>query len=829
MRKRYPVIVATMLLLLAGYELAVGAITNFTNANFTEREAIALEDTATIWIGSRGGVVRWDLNSGLYTKYTTEEGLPSNLVMAIAVEDGRAVWFGTNFGICRYDGSSWITYTTSDGLADNYTESLAFDSNGTLWAGTGQGVSSFDGSTWTTYSSGVGAPAGLVRDIAISDASAVTDGYWFATFSQGLFHFDGASTWTNYTPANTGNDVPSDRLNAVEADAAGNIWFATWPPAQGGVTMYDGTNWNHYYSSDGLVSNNILDIHFDQDGYGWFGAVLGVSRFDGGSGWTTYSENDGLPADWVHAITSGNDGKTYLGTIKGLSAKDGSSYTAYMTNDLFSGGDFLDIAVDLSGKVWFATYFGGVWSFDGTGWQNYTEEDGLAGDWVRSIGIDLDNSKWFGANTFSNLGVTHYDENTNPWTIYNTGDGLVHNRVDAITIDGAGNKWFGTPGGASKFDGSNWTSYTTANGLVNNTIRAVAADEQDNIWFATGGGVSFYDVSSDTWTNYTTGDGLPSDNVSDIGVDPVGNVWISTLGYGAAVFDGSTWTTYTYLDGLAGDYVRNLAIDIFGNVWFTTYYYGVSKFNGSHWTTYSWYADGLGSKDYRVIASDKYGNIWLGGFGDATITLIGSLPSGELQDIITYIENMSPSHFDKKAHQKALVNQLKSLLKQLDGINPNAAVARLSNLIDKAEKWITDPVDQLKVLTVLNGLIDYYEAQDAPGKGKGKGAKLAGTETGALSLPRAFALAQNSPNPFNPATTITYSIPEGTQGLVTLKIFDLRGRVIRTLVNAELPSGSYKVLWDGTKDSGWVAASGVYFYRLQAGEFTQTRKMVLLK
>ena len=100
---------------------------------------------------------------------------------------------------------------------------------------------------------------------------------------------------------------------------------------------------------------------------------------------------------------------------------------------------------------------------------------------------------------------------------------------------------------------------------------------------------------------------------------------------------------------------------------------------------------------------------------------------------------------------------------------------------------------------------------------------------GKASLPRAFALAQNFPNPFNPSTTISYSVPEGNTEQVSLKVYDLRGRLVKTLVTGAREAGNYNVFWDGTLESGGKAASGVYFYRLSAGDFTQTRKLVLLK
>jgi len=89
------------------------------------------------------------------------------------------------------------------------------------------------------------------------------------------------------------------------------------------------------------------------------------------------------------------------------------------------------------------------------------------------------------------------------------------------------------------------------------------------------------------------------------------------------------------------------------------------------------------------------------------------------------------------------------------------------------------------------------------------------------------SLGQNVPNPFNPTTTIPFSIAAPEH--VTLAIYDVAGRRVRTLVDEPRVARAYVVTWDGMNDSGQSVASGVYFFHLRAGQFTQTRKMVLLK
>jgi hypothetical protein len=90
-----------------------------------------------------------------------------------------------------------------------------------------------------------------------------------------------------------------------------------------------------------------------------------------------------------------------------------------------------------------------------------------------------------------------------------------------------------------------------------------------------------------------------------------------------------------------------------------------------------------------------------------------------------------------------------------------------------------------------------------------------------------YALAQNFTKPFNPSTTIAYSIASETD--VTLAIFDVQGKLVRTLVSDRQTPSNCRVTWGGTDNRDVSVASGVYFYRLTAGEFVATRKMVLLR
>jgi hypothetical protein len=101
--------------------------------------------------------------------------------------------------------------------------------------------------------------------------------------------------------------------------------------------------------------------------------------------------------------------------------------------------------------------------------------------------------------------------------------------------------------------------------------------------------------------------------------------------------------------------------------------------------------------------------------------------------------------------------------------------------------------------------------------------------TAANDLPAAdvFGLESNYPNPFNPQTTIRYSL--GTASRVSLRIFDLQGRLVRTLVDETQERGEHQVIWHGRNDRDQPVASGTYLYRIRAGDFVENRRMTLLK
>jgi len=138
---------------------------------------------------------------------------------------------------------------------------------------------------------------------------------------------------------------------------------------------------------------------------------------------------------------------------------------------------------------------------------------------------------------------------------------------------------------------------------------------------------------------------------------------------------------------------------------------------------------------------------------------------------------------------------------------------------DPDDDWIVDPHAQIELYSKVQKLIETLENFSNEF-----------TEASASNqtlTPQNFDISQNYPNPFNPVTTIRYQLPE--ERWVTLRIYNVLGQLVRTLVDQQQPAGYYTVRWSGRDNNGRLLSSGIHFYRLQAGEYVVTRKMLFIK
>jgi hypothetical protein len=131
--------------------------------------------------------------------------------------------------------------------------------------------------------------------------------------------------------------------------------------------------------------------------------------------------------------------------------------------------------------------------------------------------------------------------------------------------------------------------------------------------------------------------------------------------------------------------------------------------------------------------------------------------------------------------------------------------------------------------TVEDGWKYYYKITSVDGAGNESAPASPGSTSDAdvSELPRAFMLYQNVPNPFNPITTIRFDLP--VRSYVKLVVYNVKGQLVRMLIDRDIEAGSREIRWDGRDYMDRSVASGVYFYRLDTPNFSESRKMLLLR
>ena len=553
--------------------------------------AVAVDCAGDLWFGTKGGgASRFDGHT--WQRYTTSHGLASNDVVTIAVDGDCQVWVGfgkAGGGVNCFDGSTWTTYTAAiSGLASDMVLAIVGDSQGRIWFGTwGSGVSVFDGYIWRTYTTQDGLASNYVWAVDVEAGGRA----WCATGSsagadRGVSAFDGM-TWVIYT---TADGLASDTVRAI-AHGAGKVWFGT----KQGVSLLHEATWQTYTTaSAGLASNRVTAIAFAPDGRTWFGTDGGgVSVLDPAHNtWTVYTKEntdtdgyepwDGLASNRISAIAFDEQEQAWIGTREvwdpekhafsggGVSVFDGN-WRTYTTEDGLASNDVSAIAVDDEGRVWIGT--GDLYDYTGSGLSLFDDHDWttyhyptVASDNVTAIALDRDRDKVWVVGAPYRIGGVRIGGGASIWDgaawqrIEPSSSGLIayDDDVRAVAVDGAGVGWIGAwdykgttlpydwpyvDAVVNRFDGTYWDSWEF---LGEGYISTVVVDSHGQIWAG------------------TSRDGEE--------IDP-------SLG-GVKLFDGSRWIAHTVANsGLASNDIRTIAVDANGDAWIGTWDRGISRFH----------------------------------------------------------------------------------------------------------------------------------------------------------------------------------------------------------------------------------------------------------
>ena len=248
-------------------------------------------------------------------------------------------------------------------------------------------------------------------------------------------------------------------------------------------------------------------------------------------------------------------------------------------------------------------------------------------------------------------------------------------------------------------------------------------------------------------------------------------------------------------------------------------------------------ADGDGIADLRLIfdTAGIWDNVSL--VGTALLTLTGEIPSTGVFFGLPTVTIAAIGEITPDGNETILAGSLQEIRWNLAFPLP-VSTATLSWSSDDGESWqmvqenvIGQVVDwEIPAVETATARVKVDLFQDGQRVGivsSTAAFTITAVATSTDPIPREFALQRNWPNPFNPTTRIAFELPVKTR--VTLEIFDVRGRRIRTLLDESREAGRHVVDWQGRSDRGVAVASGIYLYRIRAGSFVESRRMVLLK
>ena len=521
-------------------------------AGLPQRTVSAIAQTADgyIWLGTEGGLVRFDgVNFTVYDKRTTPE-MPGDIVTALVAGRQKSLWIGTQGGLVRLTDGAFRTFGPADGLTSSAILSLHEDKHGTLWIGTDGG--------------------GLVR------------------FQSGKFKA--------FTRA---SGLADNAVFSISEDKDGALWLGT----HNGLTRMWKGRFQTFTSHDGLGNNYVRATCVDERGTVWAGTNGGgLCRITAGK-IRCLTEKDGLTSDSILALLQDKAGTLWIGTMNGgLDRIVDGNISAFTQQNGFAGNDAGAILEDREGNLWIGSDDSGLHCLKDGLFSTISKEEGLSNDVVLPIYEDRDRGLWVGTeqglNRIKDGRVDHYT----------SAQGLPNNLVFSIAQDRRGTIWAATRSGIARLVGNRFQRLKLNNSFLNDAAACLYPDREGGLWIGTRGGLGHFDGTH--LTTYTTRDGLSNDFVLSIYEDREGALWIGTSGGGLNRLKDGQFSHFTTRKGLSSDIVLSIYGDAKGILWLGTSGGGLSRYQDGKFTNYT-SKRGLFDDTVFQVLDDHRGRLWM--------------------------------------------------------------------------------------------------------------------------------------------------------------------------------------------------------------------------
>ena len=531
----------------------------------------------------------------LHDAWNTENGLPQNSVTTILQSRDGYLWVGTFGGLARFDGMKFTVFDTgnSPGLKSNRIITLYEDRAGVLWIGTEQaGLSRYFKGTFTTYTTKDGLPDNYIYSV-VEDAEG---SLWVAT-SNGLARLAGGR-FTTYT---TRDGLADNRILLARAGRDGSLWLVSGSS----LTRLQGGRFSVHPLPAGINFEGARSLFEGPDGSAWVAGTQVFVRFRDGA-FTFYPGGPRASSPTPVSIFRGRAGQLRFlmrSKPRGFEGED------VITDPSLSGwAGAKSIIEDREGNLWVGSGSDGLFRYKAAQVEAYAAGEGLSDDGFLVIAGAGADGLWLGAHN-----LFHYRAGS--FTKYPRFVGAPGTTgYWAVLQDRQGTIWAGSYGALDRFKDGRWTSYgrKDSNVLTGDPVAALYEDRAGNLWVGTGndhepGGL--YRFKDGVFTPFRAAEGLALTDVRLITEDREGALWLGGASGMSRLKDG-VFTNYTTEQGLSNNYVRDIYEDADGTRWIGTYGGGLNRFKDGRFTPITT-KEGLFDNIVSRILEDDRGNLWM--------------------------------------------------------------------------------------------------------------------------------------------------------------------------------------------------------------------------
>ena len=509
-------------------------------------QAIAQTPDGYLWIGTRGGLARFDgADFTAYDSKNTAE-LKSSSVTALCADRQGALWIGTDGGgLACFRNGVFSNFSTTNGLADSHVRVIFESKDGSLWIGTTHGMSQYKDGQFRSFTEA----DGLLSDAVNYIYEDRDENLWIAT-GQGLNRLRRGGVMDRFTMP---NGLPNDSVRGICQDRGGRVWIGS----NNGLLWYNWFWQNSFYAYNtryGLSDTFVSAICEDREGNLWVGTYSGLNRFREGRFYNQL-DNEGLPFDHVNALFEDREGDMWVGSKEGLIRLTPKRFFAYTKQQGLTHNNAMAVMEDRAGSFWIGTWGGGLNQLKDERVTAYAPTNGLSQDLILSLCEGHDGSIWVGADFDG--GLTRLKDGK--IIRYTVKDGLPDAGIRALCEDRERNLWIGTSLGLSCLRNGKFTDD------LHDGVRVILEDHQGVLWFGTENGLER--LQNDRWTDFTKKDGLSDDTVTAIYEEKDGVLWVGTANGGLNRLRGKQFTSYTTREGLFSDEIFSIDEDDEGWLW----------------------------------------------------------------------------------------------------------------------------------------------------------------------------------------------------------------------------------------------------------------------